>query len=51
MYMIIGSDACEGVGIQDTFKKQFRQIERWSWGIEDFPYCVRNTVATLKTEI
>ncbi|QQR93857.1 hypothetical protein IPJ91_01715 [bacterium] len=48
MYMIIGSDACEGVGIQDTFKKQFRQIERWSWGIEDFPYCVRNTVATLK---
>jgi hypothetical protein len=28
-----------------TFKVQFLQLRRWAWGVSDFPYVVRNSLA------
>lgn len=28
-----------------TFKVQFLQLRRWAWGVSDFPYVVRNSIA------
>ena len=31
-----------------TFKVQFLQLRRWAWGVSDFPYVVRNSLANKK---
>lgn len=32
----------------NTFKVQFYQLRRWAWGVSDFPYVVRNSLANTK---
>ncbi len=31
-----------------TFKVQFLQLRRWAWGVSDFPFVVRNSLANKK---
>lgn len=31
-----------------TFRVQFLQLRRWAWGVSDFPYVVRNSLANTK---
>lgn len=50
MFMIIDSDACEGSGTKDTFVRQFYQVERWTWGVEDFPYVCKESYKILKNK-
>lgn len=48
LFCIIDSDACEGSSWRDNFKRQFKQVERWAWGIEDFVYLNKSMYHTLK---
>jgi hypothetical protein len=34
-----------------TFKVQFLQLRRWAWGVSDFPYVVRNSIANTKISL
>lgn len=39
---IIGSDAAIGMGVIGTVKNQYKQVQRWAYGVSDFPYMVIN---------
>lgn len=47
IFCIIDSDACEGNSWIDNFKRQFKQVERWAWGVEDFVYLNKSMYYTL----
>jgi hypothetical protein len=42
IYQIVDSDAVDGYGFVDTLRRAFRQIQRWAWGVEDYPFIVKN---------
>ncbi len=48
MYLLINSDAAEGRGYVDTFVNQYKQVQRWAYGVSDFPFIFKNTVNYLK---
>jgi hypothetical protein len=48
LFCMVDSDACEGSGIADNAKRLFVQVQRWSWGVEDFVFLVKNTFLTFK---
>lgn len=41
---VISSDASEGVGFVNTFVNQFKQVQRWAYGVSDHPYIIINTI-------
>lgn len=40
MYLPVSMDMVEGVGYWDSLKALYRQIRRWAWGVEHFPWLV-----------
>ena len=44
----IYQDAVLATTYARTFKVQFLQLRRWAWGVSDFPFVVRNSIANKK---
>ena len=44
----IYQDAVLATTYAKTFKVQFLQLRRWAWGVSDFPFVVRNSIANRK---
>lgn len=40
MYTTVSLDAVEGENLWQSIKGQYKQIRRWAWGVENFPYMV-----------
>jgi cellulose synthase/poly-beta-1,6-N-acetylglucosamine synthase-like glycosyltransferase len=40
MYTTVSLDAVQGSNYWQSMKNQYRQIRRWAWGVENFPYMV-----------
>lgn len=46
IYLPIYADAAEGVGFWSTIVSQYRQFQRWAWGVSDDPYVIKNFFLT-----
>lgn len=40
MYLPISMDSVDNVGYLDALKALYKQMRRWAWGVENFPYMV-----------
>ncbi|MFH1565450.1 MAG: glycosyltransferase family 2 protein [bacterium] len=38
MYTTVSLDAVQGSNFLQSMKNQYKQIRRWAWGVENFPY-------------
>ena len=47
IYQRVLSDAAEGEGVVDTIKNNYFQERRWSWGISDDGWLIKNIVKSL----
>ena len=48
IYTPVYQDAVLAATYLKTFKVQFYQLRRWAWGVSDFSYVVRNSIANRK---
>lgn len=46
LYLPVYADAAEGQGFFSTLTSQYRQFQRWAWGISDDPYVIKNYFLT-----
>jgi len=44
MYIPVYQDAVLGGTLWQSVKNQYKQIQRWSWGVTDFPFVVVNAI-------
>jgi len=47
---VISSDASEGNGIWGTIVNQYKQVQRWAYGVADYPYIVINIFKSLRND-
>lgn len=46
IYLPLHADAAEGMGFWSTIVSQYRQFQRWAWGVSDDPYVIKNYFLT-----
>lgn len=46
IYLPLYADAAEGQGLWSTIVSQYRQFQRWAWGVSDDPYVIKNFFLT-----
>ncbi|MDP3955070.1 MAG: glycosyltransferase family 2 protein [bacterium] len=46
IYLPLYADAAEGKGTWSTIVSQYRQFQRWAWGVSDDPYVIKNFFLT-----
>jgi len=46
IFLPISADAAEADGRWNTYKNQYRQLQRWAWGTSDDAYIIRQYVLT-----
>jgi len=46
IYLPIHADAAEGQNFWKTMLSQYRQYQRWAWGVSDDPYVIKNYFLT-----
>lgn len=46
IYLPLYADAAEGQNFWSTIVSQYRQFQRWAWGVSDDPYVIKNFFLT-----
>lgn len=46
IYLPLWADAAEGQSLWSTIISQYRQFQRWAWGVSDDPYVIKNYFLT-----
>lgn len=46
LYLPVYADAAEGLTFWGTIVSQYRQLQRWAWGVSDDPYVIKNYFLT-----
>lgn len=51
LFLPMTESAVKGNNYRKTFKIQFKQLQRWAYGISDFPYVIQNSVKNKEISI
>lgn len=44
MYIAVSMDSTDSVGYVNSLKALYKQMRRWAWGVENFPYMVEHFI-------